>query len=165
MIRRIMIPDELVLALDTSGLGRMFDLVPEETRRVQGSVALVFPGYANERVIYFVPQLRRYLRKAHDELPHLLYYLAPDPEFDAVAAFLAAHADEDCLVRQPEPVVQVDERLIQLFARRLVTVAEFCERLADNTPTIIGALVAGFDKELARKLRDYALSTVGRSSE
>lgn len=160
MIWRIDISDDLVDALDTSRLESLLGegaLSPEEARRSQGNVVLAFPGYADEQAIYLVPKLRAYLQAAHERVPHLLYYLAPEQEAGSVIAFLGAHADEGQLVYEPEPGVRIDRDLIMLLADRLAFVALFSDRLADNTPAIVSALVAPFDEAIASELRDFAL--------
>ena len=60
----------------------------EAVREIQGTVIITFAELEKDNeAIILNPDVRAYLRELHNAMPHLFYYLHPEPGFGSVSGF------------------------------------------------------------------------------
>jgi hypothetical protein len=127
---------------DTSGLEGWVnsrEQYPHYVRLVQGSVMIVFPDFEDAEFIFGVPEVQFFLRRAHDRIRHLFYYLLPHVNMGALLGFAVAHTEnEEILTTGGQPGVNImDPTVLSVLVDRLAATARFADRMADDTEQII----------------------------
>jgi hypothetical protein len=137
---------------------------PEVVRLLQGNIAFHFPDSKVEEgeILWMDPDIRAWGRKVHERLPHLLYYMSPEPGPGALALVSAAFGDPEQIdIESTEEEMEAEsaELLLPILAERLLATALFAERMADDG----GAIVAEFTRHIDEPLRQSVLNTVEAS--
>ena len=170
MIRLLEITTDFVRRCDTSQLERIISEIeqnPEHVRQVQGTFVLTFSGFDDTKSIYFVPEVRSFLHKAFQQIPHLFYYLFPVEEFGSLLAFLAVHANEEKLsVTNGKLVIAFDRSstsawLFYSLAESLVNAGRFAVKMSDDAIGIISRILEPFERDFREQFITMIINEVG----
>jgi hypothetical protein len=142
-------------ARDTGFVEELFvetEKSPQMVRALQGNVGFRFPGQ-DERgsELWFDPDLLAWGKLVCERVPHVLYYLCPEPWAGAMAlaCICCATSEQLAAAAAEEPNADAFELLLPLLCERLLAAASFAERMADDWHPIVTELVAPFDPETA----------------
>jgi hypothetical protein len=120
---------------------------PPFARSMQGGTIIMFDGYNDDpREIEEIPEVLAYLRRIHEELRFLLYFLDPAPMAGAILHFIAAFGGHVSKAPTPPGGINVeptDESMVALFDH-LIEAVTLAERMADTPAEIVQRLVAPF---------------------
>jgi hypothetical protein len=150
MIRILNIPAESVRARDTASLEALLQKIagnPEQARQFQGTIALGFPDFEAQGSAYVTREVRGYVHAAHERVPHLFYFMMPEPQAAAIVGFLAAYASDADVSLSPKRNTQVNPNpeLLLTLSDHLTNCALFAQRMADDGLGIVSRLLQRFD--------------------
>jgi len=155
----IKVEREYVESCETAHIERVLrevDADPASARQLQGTMVLVFPEHEEEeQLIWLDPEVRAWVRQAHERIPHLAYYLAPEPGMGALFFMASALAGPPGLPvsRDGEEVcVKVSDDLAVSIARRLTAGAIFAESIADDWRPFVREMVAPLDEAVGQRI-------------
>ena len=158
MLRALDISQEFVEAGDLRLLTGLFDdpdIEAELAHKLRATVMLTFECYEEDDVPIFLDgRVSEYLRLAHDRVPHLLYYLSPDPAAGALLGFGAAYG---ALVELPDSrllAVDLGLPMLERLSRHLAAAARHAEQHDDVWEPVIDAHLGAFDDPLRTQLHD-----------
>jgi hypothetical protein len=161
VIRIVEMRRDFVGPCDTSNVERVlgeFDADPPAARQIQGTMAFVFPdNERNGEPVWLDPEVRAWVRKAHERIPHLLYYLAPELDFGALFFAVAAFGGEGAwqVSRDGDQVgVVVDGEVALQLVDLLAGAAVFAELVADDWRPLVAAMVEPLDAIASEQLTD-----------
>lgn len=163
MIRSMEISSESVYRCDTSQIERVLRELedsPEYVRTVQGTIVIVFPDFEQSEVVFLDPEVKSFIRRAHERVKHLFYYLCPKPEAGALLAFLAVNAPEDdvSIENGEVSVKNYSPELVNILLDRLINTAKFAENMADDWNYIVLEII----KPLNIRFRQFILEQVAK---
>ena len=157
MLRALDIPQEIAEADDLRPLVELFDdpeIEPDTARQLRGSVMITFECYeVPDAPIFLDRRVCSYLRLAHDRIPHLLYYLTPEPAAGALLGFGAAYG---ALVELPESgllAVEMSPPLLDRLAEHLAAAARQAQEQGDEWEAVVDAHLASFDDTVRDRIR------------
>jgi hypothetical protein len=139
-LRQMNVSAEWVADGDTGALPTVMgaDLEPAQARDLQGTMAFMFPELEVDGVgIFDVPGVVDWLALLHARIPHLVYFLAPQPELGALQGLLLGfmpHEERDAAVAGGFPVTR--DMLAQL-AYHLTACASFATEKGDDWEPIV----------------------------
>jgi hypothetical protein len=158
VLRALDIPQELADAGDLRLLTGLFDdadVEPELAHKLRATVMLTFECYEEEDTpIFLDARVCEYLRLAHDRIPHLLYYLSPEPAAGALLGFGAAYG---ALVELPDSqllAVDLGLPMLERLSHHLAAAARHAQLMEDQWEPVIDAHLAAFDDILLAQLHD-----------
>lgn len=164
MIRILNIDPDLVHACDTYNFEKILgDLAktPEQTRQLQGTLVLTFEEFEHlNEPVFLHPEVKAFLRKIHQRISHVWYFLNAQPEIGNMLVFFAVHADpQNMTVANNKVIVDPSLELLILLRERLIATAKFADRMADDTPYILRKITSS----LPESINDSLLAEVLRS--
>jgi hypothetical protein len=153
---------------DTSSCEHLIEAIVEtdRVRPAQGHVAFMFPDYTDAEEVCMVPEVRRFVRALHERLPHLLYFLSPEPVLGQFMEFGAAFSPDDSLVHIGNQIaLQYSDQLLDVLFDRLVAVWRFAKQVGDDAERVVTGITkktaSGIPAELVRDL----IAGVGRTAD
>jgi hypothetical protein len=157
VLRALDIPQELADAGDLRVLTGLFaddEVEPEIARKLRLTVMITFECYEHDDVPIFTDdRVRDYLRLAHDEVTHLLYYLSAEPAAGALLGFGAAYG---ALVELPDSgllAVDMGGDLLNRLGYHLAAAARHAQLQEDEWEPVVDAHLAAFDEPVRLRLR------------
>jgi hypothetical protein len=159
MIRLIDIPKESLDSCDTSILERVLrdlEKAPESVRALRGWLMLGFDVVAP--VACLEPRVKAFLRAVHERIPHLWYYLVPDPDFGNLMMFFAVFGSPGTVRLQGGTVqTQPARDELALLLDRLGHATRFARRVADDPRSMLDAILAPMPPKTRKALIDGAI--------
>jgi hypothetical protein len=156
VLRALDIPQEMADAGDLRLLTGLFaddDVDREIARKLRLTVMVTFECFeVDDTPIFTDERVRDYLRLAHDRIPHLLYYLAPDPAAGALLGFGAAYG---ALMELPDSgllAVDMGGDLLNRLGYHLAAAARHAQEQDDDWKAVVDAHLAAFDEPLRMRL-------------
>lgn len=153
-----------VLEKNASNLERVLNDLEknsEQVRQVQGTLMLAFPDFEDAEVVFLVPEVKSFLRKAHQQVKHLWYYLVPDPEYSNLLMFMAVHAPEEQVTIVNSTVrVNPDTNALMVLVDRLIATVCFAKRMADDPMEIVSQILAPLEADLRQKILNAVTSAL-----
>jgi hypothetical protein len=169
VLRALDIPEELAAAGDLRPLTTLFsdpDVDPEIAQKLRGTVMVTFECWEeDDRPIFVDERVVDYLRRAHDHLPHLLYYLSPDPVAGALLGFGAAYG---ALVELPDSqllAVDLGLPLIERLAHHLAAAAEHARLQTDQWEPVVRAHLDAFEDPLRERIHEMVQALVDAQTD
>lgn len=122
----------------------------EAVREIQGTVIITFAELErDDEAIILNPDVRAYLRELHNAVPHLFYYLHPEPGFGSVSGFITAFSDDSNIgTIDGQIYAKPDEKVSEMLIDRLVQAARFAEERADDWQGVIQGFADGVTPEM-----------------
>jgi hypothetical protein len=159
MIRLIEIPEESLDACDTSNIERVLrdvEKTPESVRSLRGWLMLSFDVVAP--VVCLEPRVKAFLRAVHERIPHLWYYLVPDPAYGNLNMFFAVFGSPGTVRLQGDSLqTQPGRDEIALLLDRLGHATRFATRMADDPRSMLDALLAPMPPKTRKILIEGAI--------
>lgn len=135
MLRAFDVSQGLLDACDVTGLGMVFGEVeedPERVRMLRGSMGFRFPNHDERGIgIWLDPVVCAWGRAAHEEVPHLPYYMYLEPPVGGLLFLVSSFSSPEA----PD---------LSAVVPYLVETALFAEKMADDWRPILADLIAGF---------------------
>ena len=105
---------------------------PGSAKSLRGLVFLGFPSVeTDQRPNWFIEDVRCFIRKLDNEMPHFCYFLTSDPPFGFLRTYLYCLLDID-------PNGMVNPQSFEPLIRRLEQdIRGFCDRIADRPEPVI----------------------------
>jgi len=104
--------------------------IPYISRDSRSSVFLSFPQYDNDsRDLIFIDEARQVFTKFFNEVPHVLYFIHPEPRFGQVYNFIATFLDRDQILPVEGKGYKLsisEEELYNILIKLLEPVVKFC---------------------------------------
>lgn len=141
---------------------------PQLVRQFQGCLGCRFPGQGEGQIPWEDPAVLAWGRKAHTRVPHLLYYMCPEPWAGAMALVCVAFADPQKITGHlpgEELDREVFEALLQPLSERLLAAAAFAGRMADDWRPIVTELVLPLGPEFANAVANTVNASMALSGE
>jgi hypothetical protein len=158
VLRALDIPQELADVGDLRILTALFDdpdVEPELAQKLRATVMITFECYEEEDApIYLDARVCEYLLLAHERIPHLLYYLSPEPAAGALLGFGAAYG---ALVELPDSqllAVDLGLPMLERLSHHLAASARHAQLMEDRWEPVIDAHLAAFDDVLLAQLHE-----------
>lgn len=127
---------------------------PEQVRMFQGSIGFHFPNHGERGLeLWDDPGVKAWGREVYAHVPHLLYYMDPEPGVGAMALAMSSLAE-------PE---RMD--LLRGLGSRLVATACFARSVADPWEPIVGCLVEPLQPDLKASLQNTVAATLALTPE
>lgn len=144
MIRLMEVPAESLDTCDTSNVERLLrelEKTPEYVRALRGWLMLSFDVVAP--VVCLEPRVKAFLRAVHERVPHLWYYLVPDPDYGNLQLFFCAFGSPETVRVQGDTVQTLPGRdEIALLLDRLGHATRFATKMADDPTSMLNAILA-----------------------
>lgn len=163
-IRALEMPESDLASCNVSRLVRSFAKL-EEARdprltQLRGTAVILFPSVdADPRPNYLIPEVRAFIGKLYQELPHFLYYLAPDPALGAIGMHaLCLLPESDLTIANNSAVPRDYARLATLMADRLQAAAQFARRIGDDPAALVSSFRSCVPDEYWRTVSAVARS-------
>ena len=159
MIRLMEIPEESLDSCDTSTIERLLrevEKMPESVRALRGCLMLSFDVVAP--VVCLEPRVKAFLRAVHERIPHLWYYLVPDPDYSNLTMFFAVFGSSGTVRVQGDTLqTQPGRDEIVLLLDRLGHATRFATRMADDPRSMLDAILAPMPPKTRKALIDEAI--------
>ena len=157
MIRRLNIPTDQAIAGDVTPFANMFgnpDEDGEVIREIQGTIMITFDELEKaDEPILLNSHVRSYFRKLHSAVPHMFYYLYPEPAAGAILAFVIAFSDDDRIgITGDQVYAKTDERVNETLINHLVKAGRFAAQKGDDWLTIIEAFGESLPSEIQQEV-------------
>lgn len=135
-------------------------------RAMQGSLAITFSELEEEGVrIFDEPGVVDFLTALHVRIPHLLYFLFPDPQMGSMEGLLMTLVDGNQVeVVDGRDAMPITDEVVQKLTDHLEAAAHFATRVGDDWRPIIKELleVAG---ELSTEIMADLETRLGRRGQ
>jgi hypothetical protein len=156
MIRDLGVEGEVLDNRDTDMLEAILDEAeknPELARTLQGSLRVRFPErevMKGGEVAWWDPDVRAWMKRAYERVPHLLYYLTPEtPQLVLLSAAFRDIESIDIGLDDAQQEAVSEEFMRRVFTEHLVAAARFAERMADDSEPIMGKYLGCLKPPLA----------------
>jgi hypothetical protein len=155
VIKVLDVDQQLVEACDVGGVEALVAEIETDAERVrlfQGSLGFRFPRHEEKGMLLcFDEKVRAWVRAVHEAVPHLLYYMHPDPAAKAVGLLLCSSVSPFDLKSGSQEEMDAESFQLNFAALfpRLRAAALFAERFADDWRPIVDRLVAPVGSRLA----------------
>jgi hypothetical protein len=158
MINAMEISEELLSSTDTSVLERLFrkaEETPETARKLQGSIVLTFD--VNAPVVCLEPRVKAFLLAAHERIPHLWYFLAPDKAYNNLTMFFAVIGSQGTVTVQGDKIrCNPGQSELLALADRLAATKLFADRMGDQGVRVLYAILEPLGPEMRASLMQVA---------
>jgi hypothetical protein len=144
MMRQMQVPSEWVATRDTGELPRLLgaDLEPDKARQLQGTMAFVFPDLEVDDVrIFDTPGVVDWFAVLHGRIPHLIYFLAPQPMLGALEGLVLSLVPEDARDVSDGSPITLGQDELDAIARHLIACASFATDKGDDWEPIVDEFV------------------------
>jgi hypothetical protein len=146
MLRVLDVTQEQLDAREVGGLEALFAEVeenPERVRMLKGNMGFRFPDH-DERgaAVWFDPVICAWGKVAHERIPHLPYYLYPDPPVGGLLFLVSSLSSSGSLDGSAGEASDDDGVDLLALVPYLVETAKFAERMADDWRQILADLTA-----------------------
>ncbi|HEX3172942.1 MAG TPA: hypothetical protein VHQ43_01825 [Solirubrobacterales bacterium] len=141
---------------------------PQLVRQFQGCLGFRFPDRGAGQTPWENPAVLAWGRKAHTRVPHLLYYMCPEPWAGAMALVCVAFANQGRITGD-SPGEELDrevfEALLSPLSERLLAAAAFASRMADDWRPIVTELLAPLGPEFADAIANTVEASMALSGD
>lgn len=167
-VRELQIADADLRSCDVSRVVKSFNRAEREQisrlPELRSSFLIMFPSLdADDRHNYLIPEVRCFIRKLYDAIPHFFYYLHPEPALGAVGMHtlcLLELADLD--VQENRAMPKSNARLADAMAKRLKPAADFAKQIGDNAESLVMAFRRCVPDDEWARVRKHALGQDGK---
>jgi hypothetical protein len=166
ILKVVDVGQELLDERDIAGIvGLCVDLEedPELVRMAQGSLCLRFPDQAERGVeLWNDSKIQAWGRELYTHVPHLLYYMDPEPGLGALALGLSAFVVPQPVEMAPQAQVDpgVSQDLQRVLCDLLLPPALFARRMADPWEPIVDRLLDPIEGSLAAETREIVSASL-----
>lgn len=148
MLWIVNIPAEWVASGDLGALQTLAggNFGPAEARARQGHITFTFEELESDGLpIFAAPGVADYIARQHDAVPHLLYFLAPEPGFGAIIGLVhSLLSDEERAATLASDRLSMPSHVILGLTDRLVTAAAYATRVGDDWRPVVERLLEIF---------------------
>lgn len=172
MLQVFDVSQSLLDAREVSGMAGLLEEIeksPEKVRMLQGRIGFRFPGHEERpaRELCLDPSIAGWVRAMHTRVPHLLYYLYPQPPVAGVIFLMTSFVSpEDIQLGSPDQMgAEAFEKDLGVISKYLLATALFALRMADDWKPIIDGLVEPLTPELAAAAKNAVAASLKLSGE
>jgi hypothetical protein len=141
------IPDADVRAGDASHLLRALREAGDKTGQLRGRLAIGFSSFAGDpRPDWLIPEIRHYFEVVDRAVPHLPYFLAPQPGFGPMRIYLLSLVP----LQDPATGAVMPQDLVALAEEKVHTTRAFCEEIGEDAEEREFAIVSALPPALIR---------------
>jgi hypothetical protein len=128
---------------------------PDVARRVQGTMAFRFPEQETKGdEMWLDPSVRAFGRALYERLPHILYFMSPEPGMGAMVLLVHSFDGFGSAPRESPDGTEWTPREegLWLVSRHLLSAAFYAESLAEDWRTIIPRLAATLEPRFGEEV-------------
>jgi len=165
MLRILDVTQEQLDAREVGGLEALFAEIeenPERVRMLKGNMGFRFPDH-DERgsAVWIDPVICAWGKVAHERIPHLPYYLYPDPPVGGLL-FLVSSLSPPGSPGGGAPAATDDDGVeLSALVPYLVDTAKFAERMADDWRQILADLTARLEPSVRAAMVNLVDASMG----
>lgn len=152
---------------DTTSCEHLIEAIQasDRVKPAQGHVAFMFPDYREAPELCMEPHVRRFVRTVHERLPHLLYFISPEPVLGQFLEFGAAFSPDDSLIRVGNQIaLGYSDEFLDALVERLVAVWRFADRVGDDAQRVVRGITRQTTSGIPTEMVDDLVVDVGRTA-
>jgi hypothetical protein len=162
MIRQLDVPREQWSVGETTAVRNVLDRVgsdPPTARQWRGTVMLTFADVEEPEPV-LMPEIQRFMRALRKHVPHLLYFLDPDPSAGELDLYMAGLAQiEAAPTPDARPYVVATKDLYTQLEDALKAAAVFAIGRGDDWVAAISGHAEHIDRAIPRRIRAFLIDT------